>query len=95
MSIDDFATITKRIIAKDGFEGYLPTLCFPGRRLITVLEGIPLEKESDMRRIAFEWALDEAQGDEEFLLVFKEDADHFRIVRRCTGQYADKLFKVE
>ena len=95
MTIEDFAPITKRIIAKDGFEGYLPTLCFPARQHIMVLEGIPADKQSDVRRIAFEWALDKAQGNEEFLLAFKEDADHFRSVRRCTGRYADELVQVE
>lgn len=95
MTIDDFAVMTKRIIAKEGFEGYLPTLCFPARRHLMVLEGIPEQKQSDTRRIAFEWALDAGQADEEFLLAFKEDADHFRIIRRNTGQYEDKLFQVE
>jgi hypothetical protein len=34
--------MTRRIIAKDGFEEYLPTLMLPQRRHVTVLEGLPL-----------------------------------------------------
>jgi hypothetical protein len=94
MTIDEFASMTKRIIEQEGFKDYLPTLCFPGRQHIMVLEGISDDKQSDVRRIAFEWALDKAQGDEEFLLAYKEDADHFRIIRRCAGHFADKLFQV-
>jgi hypothetical protein len=42
MTIDDFIAMTRRIIAKDGFEEYLPTLMLPQRRHVTVLEGLPL-----------------------------------------------------
>ena len=60
-----------------------------------VLEGVPEEEQPHIREIALAWARDKAQGDEEFLLAFKEDPDHFRIIRSCSRQDEEKLFKVE
>ncbi len=95
MTIDDFASITRRIIERDGFDGYLPTLCLPSRRHIAVLEGVPDEQQKEIRRIALAWAADKAKADEEFLLAFKEDADHFRVIRRFRGQDEEQVFRVE
>ena len=41
MTIDDFIAMTRRVIARDGFDDYLPTLVLPERRHIAVLEGMP------------------------------------------------------
>src|SRR5579859_4291882 len=94
MTLDDFATITPRVIQRDGFNGYLPTVCFPARDHIIVLEGVPEEKEPQIRDIALAWARDEAQGEEEYLLAYKEDSDHFRIVRKSSDQHEERVFAV-
>ena len=87
-----FAEITRRVISKDGFDGYLPTLCLPERKHITVLEGIPPEKLGCVREIAIEWAAKKAGPDGEFFLAYKEDAERFRIVHRFNGGTEERLF---
>jgi hypothetical protein len=92
LDIAAFAEITRRVIARDGFDGYLPTLCLPGRNHITVLEGIPEEKLEHVRDIAIDWAAEKAGPDEEFFLAYKEDAGGFRVVHRFTGGTEERLF---
>lgn len=53
MTIDDFIAMTQRIIEKDGFDGYLPTLVLPARNHISVLEGIP--SNVDVEAAARQW----------------------------------------
>jgi len=92
MTIDEFATITLRIIKRDGFDEYLPTLCLPAQRLVAVLEDVPDENQKDIRRIALKWAAEKAEANEEFLLAFKVDSHHFRIIRRFHGRNEERVF---
>ena len=80
MTIDDFAAMTRRIMARDGFAEYQPTACFPARRQIAVLASVPAGV--DIEEASIRWAYGKAHRDEEVLVAFKVDDDHFKIVRR-------------
>lgn len=86
MTIGEFAAMTRRIIANDGFEGFLPTFCYPAQRHISVLEGYPDEIVPEA--IVLERAAHGAE-EEEFLVAFKIDAGHFRIIR-CAGDSQER-----
>ncbi len=92
LDIAAFAEITRRVIEKDGFDGYLPTLCVPARKHMSVLEGIPIEKLGQLRDIALSWAERKAGADVEFFLAYKEDAERFRIVHRFSDGTEERLF---
>jgi len=94
MTIEDFAEITQRVIRKDGFDGFMPTLCLPERKHITVLEGVPDEKQSEMRSISLALARRRADAQEEFLLAFREDDVSFRIIRSFRGKICERVFPV-
>jgi hypothetical protein len=94
MRLEDFAEITQRVIRKDGFDGFLPTLCLPEQKHITVLEGVPDEKQPEIRSISLEWARRKAGEQEEFLLAFREDEASFRIIRSFRGEICERVFPV-
>ena len=77
-SLASFAGITRRVIARDGLDGHLPTALYPARRQILVLEGIP--PSGDLEVISLEWARSNAIGDEEFFVAFKVSPTQFKIV---------------
>jgi hypothetical protein len=84
MTIDDFIAMTRRIIAKDGFEGYLPTLVLPDRRHVAVLEGVP--PDVDVEAAAKKWALQKSEPEEDYFLAFKIDSAHFKVIARSEGR---------
>ena len=85
-----FAAITRRVIARDGFEGYLPTALFPARKHVVVLEGVP--EGEPLETVALAWALSNAAGGEEFLVAFKVSPTHFKVIRRVGLEYESELF---
>jgi hypothetical protein len=89
-TVDEFARITKRVIARDGFDEYLPTALYPDRNTVVVLEGPP--EGTDLESIAVTWAADGAVGDEEFLVAFKIDAATFKVIRRYAGGQETGIF---
>jgi hypothetical protein len=91
-TVDEFARITKKIIARDGFEDYLPTALYPGRRHIVVLEGVP--EDAQLEPIALEWAANGAVGGEEFLVAFKIDSTTFKVIRRFEGSQEEAVFDI-
>jgi hypothetical protein len=76
MTIEMFAEITLSIIARDGFDGFLPTACNPARRHVAVLQGVPAGV--DVERAALDWASRKAEADEEYLVAFKSGPDSSR-----------------
>jgi hypothetical protein len=54
VTLADFAQITRRIIARDGFSGYLPTALYPDRKEVVVLEGAT--EGGDLEAISVQWA---------------------------------------
>jgi len=95
LDIAAFAEITMRAIERDGFDGFLPTLCLPFQKHISVLEGLPVEKLEHVRDIAIAWAEKNAGPDKEYFLAHKEDAERFRIVHRHSGGIEERLFRAQ
>lgn len=79
MITEDFAVITRRVIAKEGFEEFQPTACYPERRELKSLAGLPAD--IDPKEAVLDWAFQGAVNDEEFLVAFKISDDCFRTVR--------------
>lgn len=92
MTLDEFAKLTQRIIARDGFDGYLPTACFPERREIAVLEGVPTD--ANVEGAALQWARRKARADEEVLVAFKIDSSHFKIIRFKDPDRTEQVYEV-
>src|SRR5262245_12320386 len=92
VTLDEFALITRRVIARDGFEGYLPTALYPERRHILHLDGVP--DDADLEPIATRWAAASAVGDEEYLAAFKVSATQFKIMRRSSAGQEEGVFDV-
>ncbi|MBX9787714.1 MAG: hypothetical protein K2Y37_02265 [Pirellulales bacterium] len=92
MTIDDFIAMTKRIIAKDGFSGYLPTLVVPASSKVKVLEGIP--DNVDIETASRKWAYNNVEPAEDFFLAFKSDASHFKVVVRSKGKIEERVVAV-
>ena len=90
MELDAFAAMTQRLIADDGFDEYLPTACYPERRVLRVLEGVP--ERVDLESVTLDWALEAREGDEEVLVAFKLDEAHFKIVRRAAGSTEEGVY---
>jgi len=89
-TVDEFASITKKIIERDGFDDYLPTALYPNRKDVVVLEGVP--EGSDLEPIVMKWAIKGAIGDEEFLVAFKVAPTKFKVIRRYSGGQEEKVF---
>jgi hypothetical protein len=89
-TLDEFAALTKRIIASDGFDDYQPTAIYPDRRHVVVLDGAP--EGPELESIAVKWAERGAVGGEEFLVSFKFGPDRFKVVRRCAGVQEEGVF---
>jgi hypothetical protein len=91
-TLEQFAKITRNVIAEDGFDGYLPTALYPERKHIVVLEGAP--DDADLETIATRWASKGAIGDEEYLVAFKVGPRQFKVVRRYAGGQEEGVFDV-
>jgi hypothetical protein len=91
-TIASFAAITRRVIARDGFESYLPTVLYPDRRYLMVLEGVP--SDGDLEAISLSWAQTNAIANEEFLLAFKISPTQFKIIRRIGSSFETEIFIV-
>jgi hypothetical protein len=92
MTLDEFADLTRRVIAEDGFDDYAPTAVYPGRSFLQVLSGVPATE--DIEKVALEWATRDARNGEEFLVAFKVGSDQFKIIRRIGLYSEDEVFKV-
>jgi len=90
--LDQFVEMTRQIIRDDGFEDYLPTLVLPGRQEIFVLEA-DLAGD-DHEQPAREFALGHLSGAEDYLLAFKKDRWHFKVVGRIDGRLQERVCEV-
>jgi hypothetical protein len=93
MTVDDFIAMTRRVIARDGFEGYLPTLVLPERRHVTVLEGMP--SDVDTEAASKRWATSLLEGDEDYFLAFKINAAQFKVIARIRGVQQEHIAAAE
>lgn len=92
MTLEEFADVTRRVIAHEGFVGFQPTACFPARDHLALLSHMPAS--ADVETASVEWALEESRHGEEFLVAFKIDDGHFKIVRRAGMTLEDRTFAV-
>ena len=92
MTPDEFAETTRRVVARDGFDEYQPTVIFPERQQIMTLAGLPPDIEPESPVLS--WASQSAQNDEEFLVAFKTDSTHFKIIRRTTEGTQAKTYAI-
>ena len=83
MTLDEFANITQRVIARDGFDEFQPTACYPARRHLAVLAGIPAHVDIELASTS--WALKSANPNEEVLVAFPIAASRFKVVRIAEG----------
>lgn len=83
MTIQEFAETTRRVVARDGFEDFLPTACYPSRRHVKTLVGLPPDVE--VEAAVLDWAAAAASDDEEFLVAFAVNQEHFRVIRSSAG----------
>ena len=86
MTTDQFAQTTQKIIAEGNFAEYQPIIIFPARRHIEVLASVP--PDLGEAKIV-ERAAKQAVNGEEFLVAFKIDDDHFKVVRCVSGKRTD------
>ena len=94
MDIEEFAKITHSIIAKDGFDDFLPTLCIPERREISVLEGAP-EDFNNIKEKSLIWSEDKTNPEEEYLLAIKTNENEFTIIKRQYNAMTEMVFIVK
>jgi hypothetical protein len=92
MSLDEFAEVTRRVIGRDGFDGFAPTGCVPERRLVCVLDGLP--QDVDVEEAARLWALEKANSTEEVLVAFRLGPERFKIIRRAAGCFESRTYDV-
>jgi len=93
VTLEEFAEITRHVIAADGFDEYLPTVCYPSSRNVKTLVGLPNDIEPEPE--VLEWAEKSAKGNEEFLVAFKVDAEHFKVIRRVGPFSEEQVFPAE
>jgi hypothetical protein len=91
-TVEEFARVTRNVIADEGFDDYLPTVLYPDRAHIAALEGVPAQE--DLETIALEWAAHGAIGDEEFLVAFKIAPTKFKVIRRNGGSREEAVFDI-
>lgn len=92
MKIEEFAAVTQDVIAKNGFNGFQPTACFPERRELRTLADFP--DDEDPEQPVLEWAGKLAVGAKEFLVAFKIDASHFKVIRKLGEDTMSETFAV-
>ncbi len=93
MTLDEFATITQRVIARDGFDGFQPTACIPSRKELAVLAGVP--PSVDIEAAATSWAVKKAGPNEEVLVAFPISSTQFKIVRIAGSDREQGTYVVE
>jgi hypothetical protein len=92
MEIEEFATITQSVIAENGFDDFQPTACFPHRRELRTLAGFP--DDEDPEQPVLEWAAEIAAEAKEYLVAFKIDVSHFKVIRKLGSHTSSSIFAV-
>ncbi len=93
MQLEQFATITRKVIQDQGFDGFQPTVCFPERKDIRALAGVPADEAHET--IALDWAANLAEPGEEFLVAFKHSATEFKVVQSLNGARQHQVYAAE
>jgi hypothetical protein len=92
MTLDEFADMTQTVIAKDGLAGFQPTGCWPARRQIRVLAGVP--DGVDVEAASLKWALGLCQDGEEVLIAFASGPAAFTVIRQVGTEREVRIYEV-
>lgn len=91
MELDAFAGITRNVIANQGFDDFLPVACFPERREIRALDGLP--SSEDLEEAVLRWAASQTKKvSEEYLVAFKCSISQFKVIRISAGNREHQVF---
>jgi len=91
MQIEQFAAITSNVIREQGIGGFQPTVCFPERRDIRALSGVPEDEAHEP--IALRWAASLANPGEGYLVAFKHSETQFKVVHCVSGRQEHQVFQ--
>ena len=86
MTTDEFAEQLQSVMVMDSFQEYQPRVMFPARHQFDELRDAPPQLTEAK---ILDWASKQAQGGEEFLVAYKLDTNHFKIIRSISGQQTD------
>ena len=90
--IEQFIETTRNVIQEDGFDDYLPTLLFPDRYEIYVLEA---EFDSDNHEaVVQDWLADQVGDEDNFLVAFKIDPQHFKLLGRLDDVHHERVYSI-
>jgi hypothetical protein len=94
MNISEFAQITRKIIVSGGgLDEFIPVACYPARRQIRALEGVP--DGVGLEAAVLEWARQGCDGPaEECLVAFRHSSSEFKIVRFISQSEESELYAV-
>lgn len=92
MTLEEFAQLTKRVIENQGLTEFEPTACFPQRRDIQVLVGLPAG--ADVESEVVRWAIAKSQPGEEFLVAFRVSEEAIKMTRFESGQSESQLIPI-
>ncbi len=90
MTFDEFSELTRRVVALEGLDNYQPTVCFPARREIRVLTGVPVD--TDLESTLLSWAAQSVQHLEEFVIAFRLDSTRLKVMRRVGPFAEDEIY---
>ena len=92
MTVDQFAALTQRVIASQGFDEFQPTACYPGRQEVVALAGLPPDVEPEPAVLA--WAAKRAKRQELHFVAFKTGPAKFTVVRVDGTERESAVFEV-
>ncbi len=92
MTIEQFAAMTRRVIAANGFDDFLPTACYPERHEIAALEGLPGDVE--VGPAVLKWAAKKARRGEPYLVAFRSAPSEFTVVQVRGAERESAVFEV-
>jgi hypothetical protein len=91
MTLDEFAAVTQRVIARDGFDDFQPAAIYPERNHIRGGANFP---STVPEAHVLLWAAEDTRDGEEILVAFKVDDSHFKVVRRIGLYSEDQTYAV-
>jgi len=90
MKIDEFALITRNVIASNGFDDFVPVACYPERSEIRALTDLP--EDIDLETGILNWAAHHATKGEEYLVAYKSGASEFTIIKQKGNKRKSEKF---
>jgi hypothetical protein len=90
MRIDEFASITRRVIANEGFDDFVPVACYPQRSEIRALTDLP--DDNNLETEILNWAAQHATKGEEYLVAYKSGASEFTIIKQKGNKRKSEKF---